>query len=91
MDEKVSLSQFAICIKNDGYEDDLKVHMVYRILPDEAADRSHYLRIVDETGEDYLYPTAAFVLIDVPMEAHPPLNSFDFWDNPLDDEDWNNA
>ncbi|MFO7540936.1 MAG: hypothetical protein R6X32_23080 [Chloroflexota bacterium] len=43
--------------------------MVYKVLPDESAARSNYIRIVDETGEDYLYPAAYFVMIAVPLEA----------------------
>jgi hypothetical protein len=65
--------QFAICLNNEGFEDDLKVRMVYQVLPDESAARSNYLRIVDETGEDYLYPATCFVLVDVPEEAESTL------------------
>lgn len=65
--------QFAICLNNEGYEDDLKVRMVYQVLPDESAARSNYLRIVDETGEDYLYPATCFVLVDVPEGAESML------------------
>jgi len=54
---------FAICVSDGGYEDDLKVRTVYRILPDESAARSNYVRIVDETGEDYLYPADYFMPI----------------------------
>lgn len=61
--------RFAVCINNDGYDDDLKVRTVYQILPDESAARSNYLRVVDETGEDYFYPASYFILIDVPAEA----------------------
>lgn len=61
--------RFAVCVQNTGYEDDLKVRTVYRVLPDDAAARSNYLRIIDETGEDYLYPAGYFVLIDVPSGA----------------------
>jgi len=61
--------QYAICINDGGYVDDLKVRTVYRVLPDASAARSRYVRIVDETGEDYLYPAAYFVLIDVPRQA----------------------
>ncbi len=61
--------RFAICIKNDGYADDLKVRTIYQILPDESAARSNYIRVVDETGEDYLYPSAYFVPVEVPSEA----------------------
>ncbi|MCG3163127.1 MAG: hypothetical protein JMDDDDMK_04505 [Acidobacteria bacterium] len=60
---------FAICINNDGYADELKVRTVYQILPDESAARSDYLRVVDETGEDYLYPASYFIIVDVPAEA----------------------
>lgn len=60
---------FAICINDGGYVDDLKVRTIYQVLPDESSAKSNYLRIVDETGEDYLYPAAYFVLIDVPQEV----------------------
>ncbi len=66
--EKLEL-RFAICIKNDGYVDDLNVRTVYQILPDESAARSNYVRVVDETGEDYLYPSTYFVPVEVPPEA----------------------
>ncbi|MCA9996818.1 MAG: hypothetical protein KDE56_13755 [Anaerolineales bacterium] len=69
MSTKITIPQFAICINNHGYEDDLIVRMVYQVLPDEAATQSNYLRIVDETGEDYLYPAAFFIPIIVPNEA----------------------
>ncbi|MCQ3976207.1 MAG: hypothetical protein DPW09_22495 [Anaerolineae bacterium] len=61
--------RFAVCINDGGYIDDLKVRTVYRVLPDESAAKSNYLRIIDETGEDYLYPAAYFVLIEVSPEA----------------------
>ena len=61
--------RFAICINNANYPDDLKVRTVYQILPDESAARSNYLRVIDETGEDYLYPAACFVFVDLPPEA----------------------
>ncbi len=62
-------ARFAICIDNGGYLDDLKVRTVYQILPDESAARSNYVRVIDETGEDYLYPAALFVPVEVPPEA----------------------
>ena len=61
--------RFAICINNGGYVDDLKVRTVYQILPDESAARSSYVRVRDETGEDYLYPSSLFVPVEVPREA----------------------
>jgi hypothetical protein len=61
--------QFVVCINNATYPDDLKVRTVYQVLPDESAARSNFLRIIDETGEDYLYPADYFVLIGIPPEA----------------------
>lgn len=61
--------QFAVCINNSAYPDDLKVRTVYQILPDESAARSNYIRVVDETGEDYLYPAEYFVSVNLPPEA----------------------
>jgi len=52
--------RFVICTNNISYVDDLKVRTVYQVLPDASAARSNYLRIIDETGEDYLYPAAYF-------------------------------
>ena len=66
-------ARFAICINDGGYVDDLKVRTVYQILPDESAARSNYVRVVDETGEDYLYPASLFVGIEVPREVEEAL------------------
>ena len=65
--------RFAVCVNNVTYVDDLKVRTIYQVLPDESAARSNYIRVVDETGEDYLYPADLFVLIDVPPEAQKAL------------------
>jgi hypothetical protein len=64
---------FVLCIDDGGNVDDLKVRTIYQVLPDESAAASDYLRIIDETGEDYLYPAAYFVPIEVPQEAEPVL------------------
>lgn len=61
--------RFAICISDAGYVDDLKPRTVYQVLPDDSAAKSNYLRVVDETGEDYLFPASLFVFVDVPPEA----------------------
>ena len=59
-------ARFAVCIKNRGYEASLEIGMLYRVIPDGAAERHGYLRIVDESGEDYAYASARFFAIDVP-------------------------
>jgi hypothetical protein len=61
-------STFVLCIRNEGC-DDLKPRMVYQVLPDESAARDGYLRVVDESGEDYLYPVDCFVPVELPEAA----------------------
>jgi len=61
-------TRFAICLRNKGSED-LVVRKVYPILPDERAEKSGYLRVVDESGEDYLYPTSYFFIVDLPQKV----------------------
>jgi hypothetical protein len=60
--------RFAICLKNKG-SDDLVIRKVYQVLPDEKAERKGLLRIIDESGEDYLYPAGYFFFIDVPQKV----------------------
>jgi hypothetical protein len=60
--------EFALCVKNDDC-DDLEVRKIYRLLPDEEAAKEGYLRVVDESGEDYLYPEAYFVIVKLPIEV----------------------
>jgi hypothetical protein len=57
-------SRLVVCIDDDGYTDDVKVRIVYKVLPDESAARSNYISVIDETGEDYLYPANLFVPIE---------------------------
>ncbi|MBW2708579.1 MAG: hypothetical protein JRD04_04740 [Deltaproteobacteria bacterium] len=64
--------RFGICIEDRDCED-LEKGKVYRLLPDEAADREGYLRIIDESAEDYLYPASYFVLPDLPEKAQEAL------------------
>jgi hypothetical protein len=58
----------ALCLKNGGCGD-LLLRRLYRILPDKKAATEGYLRIVDESGEDYLYPTDYFILVRIPAAA----------------------
>ena len=60
-----STSSFALCVRNDGSED-LEQRKLYQVLPDRAAAREGYLRVVDESGEDYLYPSKLFVALRLP-------------------------
>ena len=60
--------RFAICLKNRGSED-LILRKVYQVLPDERAEKQGLLRIIDESGEDYLYPTGYFFFLDLPQKV----------------------
>ncbi len=64
-----SKRNFVVCIKNDDYPASLEVRKIYRVLPDNDAAGHHLVRVIDESGEDYLYPEDYFSPIDVPQEA----------------------
>ena len=66
---KPSLSRFAICVENAEYPASLEVHKIYRVLPDEEAAEDGDVRIIDESGEDYLYPAEYFIVIEVPRQT----------------------
>lgn len=57
---------FALCVDNTEYQASLVLGKVYRILPDARAARDDLVRIVDESGEDYLYHKSHFVFVDFP-------------------------
>jgi hypothetical protein len=58
--------QYLLCVKNDGYPASLLVRRLYEQLPDVGAEERGLVRIVDESGEDYLYPKTLFVTLDIP-------------------------
>jgi hypothetical protein len=66
--------RFVICIRNEDCED-LEPRKVYQVLPDEAAAEDGYVRVIDESGEDYLYPADYFVPIELPQAAEKALLS----------------
>jgi hypothetical protein len=57
--------RFAVCVRNKGYEASLERRKIYEVLPDPEAAKHKHLRIVDESGEDYLYPETYFAAIDL--------------------------
>ena len=61
-------TSFAVCIENRGAED-LDVGKIYRVLPDKTAAATGYVRVIDESGEDYLYPADYFVPVELPQKA----------------------
>ena len=65
-------SRFVVCIDNTGYPASLELHKIYRVLSDKEDDD---LRVIDESGEDYLYPSSMFVFIDVPQPVEQAIMS----------------
>ena len=64
--------KFALCIEDTDC-DDLEKRKLYQILPDEKATQEGYLRVVDESGEGYLYPESYFILVELPSRAQEVL------------------
>ena len=62
-------ASYVLCINDGGYPESLEVRKVYAVLADDRAALNNYIRVIDETGEDYLYPAKYFVPIQVPPEA----------------------
>jgi hypothetical protein len=65
--------KFVICINNKGYEVSLERGKVYRTLDDEKASQHNLIRVIDESGEDYLFPDKYFVPIKLPKAAEEAL------------------
>lgn len=60
--------KFAVCINNEGYKASLEVGKLYRVVPDEEAASHRYIRVIDESGEDYGYSVTRFFPLEVPRE-----------------------
>jgi hypothetical protein len=67
MPKKSQEERFAVCVNNTDYPASLELHKIYRILPDADAEVDGDLRVIDESGEDYLYPATFFVPIELPQ------------------------
>ncbi|HEV2843288.1 MAG TPA: hypothetical protein VG477_00465 [Thermoanaerobaculia bacterium] len=65
-------SGFGVCVRNEGCED-LQLRKLYQILPDETATNSGFLRVVDDSGEDYLYPADNFIPVSLPTSVEQAL------------------
>jgi hypothetical protein len=69
----VPATRFVVCIENTGYPASLEIHKIYRVLPDPDAARDGDARVVDESGEDYLYPAKWFAAVDLPPRVRRSL------------------
>lgn len=66
-------ASFAVCVKNDGYQASLERYKIYRVLRDPSTAAEGDMRVIDESGEDYLYPAAWFVSIQPPAKVKAAL------------------
>ena len=66
-------ARFAICMNNEDFPASLELRKIYRVVADESAAKNQLVRIVDESGEDYLYPEAYFIPIKLPATAEKAL------------------
>ncbi len=72
-ESKQTLPEFVVCINNVDYPASLELHKIYRVLIDEDATSEGDIRIIDESGEDYLYPSSYFVPIQIPQTVEESL------------------
>ena len=66
MKKRPTEQKYVVCIKNTGYKTSLVVRRIYPVIPDAEARKHSLLRVVDESGEDYLFPERLFVPIELP-------------------------
>ena len=64
-----SVDSYVLCVDDGGYPESLEVRKVYVVLPDDRAAANNYVRVIDETGQDYLYPAKYFTPIHLSPEA----------------------
>lgn len=69
------VSSFVVCVRNDGFPASLETRKIYEILPDPEASASGMARVIDESGEDYLYPAAWFIPIQLNVELRSALKA----------------
>ncbi|MCX7837926.1 MAG: hypothetical protein N2559_00495 [Anaerolineae bacterium] len=65
--------RFALCIDNKGYEASLISKKIYEVIPDAQAEQDDFIRVIDESGEDYLYHVSHFIFVELPVEVERAL------------------
>ncbi|MFZ0799192.1 MAG: hypothetical protein WCA13_03095 [Terriglobales bacterium] len=66
-------AHYVICVGNKGYAASLELRKIYQVLPDKAGVKHHQIRVIDESGEDYLYPEEYFVPVRLPQAVERAL------------------
>jgi hypothetical protein len=75
MRKKHRRSEFVVCVKNPGYKASLELRKIYQTLPDAEAEAHDLVRVIDESGEDYLYPASFFIPIQLPAPVERALST----------------
>ncbi|MFQ5898655.1 MAG: hypothetical protein ACE5JN_10485 [Candidatus Methylomirabilia bacterium] len=73
MRRRRAASDYVVCLSNEGYRASLVVRRIYRVVADAESERRGLLRVVDESGADYLFPEKLFAPLDVPRALHRKL------------------
>ena len=68
-----STQHFVLCLNNKGYSVSLEQRKLYQSIPDKMAEKHKQIRIIDESGEDYLYPESLFVELELPTQIEKAL------------------
>jgi len=68
-------TRFLVCVYNENYPVSLQILKIYERLPDRQAERDGLVRVIDEDGEDYLYPANFFVPLDLPKDVEEIIES----------------
>jgi hypothetical protein len=67
------VAHFAVCLNNEGYKASLEVGKLYRVIPDEEAEAHGYIRVIDESGEDYAFAVDRFHPVELPVAVEKVL------------------
>ena len=68
-DIKSDTQRYVLCVSNEKYSASLEARKIYQCVPDPQAEAHGQVRVIDELGEDYLYPRGLFIPIEIPKEA----------------------
>lgn len=74
---KAPVKKFALCISNADHESSLILGKIYRVIPDPGAAKDDFLRLIDESGEDYLHEKRRFVLVDFPKSVERKIRALE--------------
>jgi hypothetical protein len=69
MRQRRNTKRFVVCVRNEGYPAALELRKIYEQIPDKDAEAEGEMRVIDESGEDYLFPADYFIVLDLPKDV----------------------